>query len=27
MIEWLGQTDVVWMTGPAEHVFRGEIEL
>jgi len=27
MIEWVGPAEVVWMTGPAEHVFRGEIEL
>ncbi|MCG6898042.1 MAG: diaminopimelate epimerase [Thiocapsa sp.] len=27
VIEWAGSPDVVWMTGPAVHVFRGEIEL
>lgn len=27
LIEWAGPPDVVWMTGPAVHVFSGEIEL
>jgi diaminopimelate epimerase len=26
MITWAGPGEVVWMTGPAVEVFRGEIE-